>query len=84
MRDAIVDLLRMFPLLSLHDRLGVIVPEKYDGMELDLRLQRWLEGKNEVLCPGTCMQRGMNESRNLIDQYPVAVPAALITAPRAS
>jgi len=51
-----------------------------DAKDLEDTLQRWLEGKNEVLCPGTCMQRGMNESRNLIDQYPVAVPAALITA----
>ena len=50
-----------------------------DAKDLEDTLQRWLEGKNEVLCPGTCMQRGMNESRNLIDQHPVAVPALLIT-----
>ncbi|MGE0708822.1 MAG: serine/threonine-protein kinase [Planctomycetota bacterium] len=50
-----------------------------DAKELEEALQAWLEGKNPVICPGTCMQRGMNEGRDLIDQHPVLVPAAVIT-----
>lgn len=50
-----------------------------DALQLDETLQRWLEGKNEVVCPGTCMQRGMNESRDLIDQHPFLVPLAIIS-----
>ena len=51
-----------------------------DPLQLDETLQRWLEGKNEVVCPGTCMQRGMNESRDIIDQHPFLVPLAIISA----
>ncbi|MBL4846553.1 MAG: serine/threonine protein kinase [Planctomycetes bacterium] len=56
-------------------------PEKrfVDARQLEDHLQAWIEGKNPIICPGTCMQRGMNESRDLIDQHPVLIPALVIT-----
>lgn len=51
-----------------------------DARQLEDHLQAWLEGKNPIVCPGTCMQRGMNESRDLIDQHPVLIPLLVITA----
>jgi len=51
-----------------------------DARQLDDHLQAWIEGKNPIVCPGTCMQRGMNESRDLIDQHPVLIPLVVITA----
>lgn len=50
-----------------------------DALQLDDHLQAWIEGKNPIVCPGTCMQRGMNESRDLIDQHPVLLPLIVIT-----
>ena len=51
-----------------------------DARQLDDHLQAWIEGKNPIVCPGTCMQRGMSESRDLIDQHPVLIPLVVITA----
>ena len=61
--------------------LGISPAKRFvDARQLEDHLQAWIEGKNPVICPGTCMQRGMNESRDLIDQHPVLIPLLVITA----
>jgi serine/threonine protein kinase len=48
--------------------------------DLELALQAWLEGESPVVCPGTAIKRGLTRWSTLIDDYPVLVPAASITA----
>lgn len=48
--------------------------------ELREALQRWVEGRIPMVCPGTTMQRGLAGLSRLIDLHPVGMPAVIIVA----
>jgi len=46
--------------------------------ELEEALERWLEGRAPIVCPGTCMQRVLRRWSYWIDQHPFLVPIGSI------